>query len=311
MIGALKGRSLVGMSDLSNREMEDLLALARDLKRRRQAGLVDEPLVGKTLGLVFQKPSLRTRTSFEVGMMQLGGRSLYLSPAEVGMGQREAVDDVALVLSRYFDVLAARVFGHDLVVGLAENATIPVINALSDMEHPCQALADLMTIQEWRGSLRGLSCAFVGDGNNVAISLGLACAKAGMHYRLAAPKGYEMPANYVQQIQREAQATGGSFMHTTDPREAARGVNVLYTDVWTSMGQEAEREARLKAFQGYLIDEDLCRLGDDAIVLHCLPAHYGEEIARDVTRGPRSAIWDQAENRLHAQKALLAAVVRT
>lgn len=309
MIGTLKGRSLVGMADLTNREMHDLLALARDLKRRRQAGLIDQPLVGKTLGLVFQKPSLRTRTSFEVGMMQLGGNSLYLSPAEVGLGTREAADDVALVLSRYFDVLAARVFGHDLVVGLAENASIPVINALSDAEHPCQALADLLTIQEWRGKLEGLTVSFIGDGNNVAVSLGIACAKAGMHYRLAAPKGYEMPKAYVELIQREAAATGGSFKHTHDPREAARGSNVLYTDVWTSMGQEAEREARLRAFQGYLIDEELCRLGQDTIVLHCLPAHYGEEIARDVTRGPRSAIWDQAENRLHAQKALLAAVV--
>ena len=309
MIRALKGRSLVGMNDLTNREMFDLLALAADLKRRKAAGLVDQPLVGKTLGLVFQKPSLRTRTSFEVGMQQLGGNSLYLSPAEVGMGQREAVDDVALVLSRYFDVLAARVFGHDLVQGLAEAASIPVINALSDAEHPCQALADLLTIQEWRGDLRGLTCSFIGDGNNVAISLGLACAKAGMHYRLAAPRGYEMPGQYVEAIKREAAATGGSFTHTTEPREAAKGANVLYTDVWTSMGQEAEREARLKAFAGYIIDEELCRLGQDTIVLHCLPAHYGEEITREVTRGPRSAIWDQAENRLHAQKALLAAVV--
>lgn len=306
---ALRGRSFNSVSDVNNRELEDLLHFAQDLKRRFQAGIVDRPHQGKVLGLLFQKPSLRTRTSFEVAMHHLGGTSVYLSPAEVGMGEREAVDDVAVVVSRYFDVIAARVFAHSIVEELAEHASVPVINALSDGEHPCQALADLLTVQEWRGPLRGQSLAFIGDGNNVAVSLALACVKTGMEFRIAAPEGYWLPEKDVAAIEAEAKLGGGSLVQVTDPREAAKGVNVLYTDVWTSMGQEQEREKRLKAFKGYIIDQDLVDLGDDAIVLHCLPAHYGEEITRDVSRGPRSAIWDQAENRMHAQRALLAQVL--
>ena len=306
---ALRGRSFLSVSDLNNRELHDLLQLASDLKRRFQAGIVDHPHTGKVLGLLFQKPSLRTRTSFEVAMGHLGGTTVYLSPAEVGMGKREAVDDVALVVSRYFDVISARVFEHSIVEQLAEHATVPVINALSDGEHPCQALADLQTIQEWRGPLRGQSLAFIGDGNNVAVSLALACVKTGMEFRIAAPKGYWMPEKDVAAIEKEAAAGGGRLVQLTDPREAAKDVNVLYTDVWTSMGQEAEKEKRLKDFSGYIIDQDLVDLGDDAIVLHCLPAHYGEEITHDVSRGPRSAIWDQAENRMHAQRALLTQVL--
>jgi len=302
----LRGRSFVSVTDLTNAELGDLLDLALELKRRARAGLVDRPLTGKTLGLLFQKPSLRTRASFEVAMRQLGGDSLYLSPAEVGMGTREAVDDVALVLSRYFDVISARVFGHDVVVGLAEHATVPVINALSDAEHPCQALADLLTIKEWRGDLRGLTVAYVGDGNNVAVSLALACVKVGAHFSIATPKGYELPEAAVARFHEEAKHSESVLSPTTDVEEAVREAQVIYTDVWTSMGQEEERAARLKAFAGFKVTEALRALGDDAIVMHCLPAHYGEEIDRDVTRGPHSAIWDQAENRLHAQKALLA-----
>lgn len=302
----LRGRSFVSVSDLSNAELADLLDLAVDLKRRARAGLQDRPLTGKVLGLIFQKPSLRTRASFEVAMRQLGGEALYMSPAEVGMGTREAVDDVALVLSRYFDVISARVFGHDVVAGLAEHATVPVINALSDAEHPCQALADLLTIKEWRGDLRGLTVAYVGDGNNVAVSLALACAKVGAHFSIATPKGYELPPEVVARFHEEAKQTESVLSATNDAEEAVHEAQAIYTDVWTSMGQEEEKEARLNAFAGFKVTEKLRALGDDAIVLHCLPAHYGEEIDRDVTRGAHSAIWDQAENRMHAQKALLA-----
>ncbi|MGE0709846.1 MAG: ornithine carbamoyltransferase [Planctomycetota bacterium] len=303
---SLRGRSFVNITDLSRRELSEVLSLAAELKRRTKAGIRDEPLAGKTLGLIFQKPSLRTRASFEVAMAQLGGRSVYLSPAEVGMGEREAVDDVALVVSRYFDVIAARTFGHEIVEELAKSATVPVINALSAGEHPCQAVADLLTAQEWLGDLRGKKITYIGDGNNVAVSLGLACAMVGANFGIATPEGYDLPEECVRRFKEIAAETGALLHQARDPREVAVGTHAFYTDVWTSMGQEAETAARRKAFTGFCIDEALCALGDDAIVLHCLPAHYGEEITRDVTRGPRSAIWDQAENRLHAQKALLA-----
>ena len=305
----MRGRSFIGVSDFSNNELVETVELARTLKRNHKAGIFDRPLVGKTLGVVFQKPSLRTRASFEVAMTHLGGDVVYLSPPEVGMGTREAVDDVAIVLSRYFDVISARVFEHRIVQDLAAHAAIPVINALSDGEHPCQALADLLTIQEWLGGLRGVRVTFVGDGNNVAASLALACAKVGADFTLACPEGYDLPAAMIDKIEAERRATGASFRVVRDPKEGARGTNVLYTDVWTSMGQEEEQERRLKAFDGFCIDQELVDLGDDAIVLHCLPAHYGEEITRDVTRGSRSAIWDQAENRLHTAKAVLALLV--
>ena len=305
----MRGRSFIGVSDFSNNELVETVELARTLKRNHKAGILDRPLVGKTLGVVFQKPSLRTRASFEVAMTHLGGDVVYLSPPEVGMGTREAVDDVAIVLSRYFDVISARVFEHRIVQDLAAHAAIPVINALSDGEHPCQALADLLTIQEWLGGLRGVRVTFVGDGNNVAASLALACAKVGADFTLACPEGYDLPAAMIDKIEAERRATGASFRVVRDPKEGARGTNVLYTDVWTSMGQEEEQERRLKAFDGFCIDQELVDLGDDAIVLHCLPAHYGEEITRDVTRGARSAIWDQAENRLHTAKAVLALLV--
>ncbi len=226
------------------------------------------------------------------------------------MGKREAVDDVALVVSRYFDGVVARVFEHSIVTDLAEHATIPVINALSAGEHPCQALADVLTIREWLGGLKGVSVTYVGDGNNVAASLGLACAKTGAHFVCATPEGYALPAEFQDRFAGEAMGSGARYTATTDPKQAASGANVLYTDVWTSMGQETERQARLEAFKGFCIDAELLALAEpDAIVLHCLPAHYGEEITHDVSRHPRSAIWDQAENRLHSSKALLASVL--
>jgi ornithine carbamoyltransferase len=305
MRGSLKGRSFVSMRDLSNNELAEALATAADLKRMARAGIPHASLQGKVLGMLFQKPSLRTRASFEVAMAHLGGQTVYLSPAEVGMGQREAVDDVAMVVSRYFDIVVSRVFGHDIIESLAEHASVPVINALSDGEHPCQILADLLTVQEWRGDLKGQTLSYVGDGNNVAVSLAYGCAKVGMHFNIAAPEGYQLSQDVIDAFHEEAKPTGATFFQTTDPREAAKDAHVIYTDVWTSMGQEAEREKRLKAFEGYLVDDALVALGDDPIVLHCLPAHYGEEITRGVSRSPRSAIWDQAENRLHAHKALL------
>ncbi|MFC1706911.1 ornithine carbamoyltransferase [Planctomycetota bacterium] len=309
MPNSLRGRDLTGMFDLNRHELTEVLELALELKRRARANIFDKPLAGNTLGLLFQKPSLRTRVSFEVAMGQLGGKVLYLSRDEVGMGLREEVPDVAMVLSRYFDVIAARVFEHRIVVELAKHAEIPVINALSDGEHPCQILADLLTILERRGRLKGLKVAYVGDGNNVAVSLGLGCALMGMHFFCATPSGYELPREAVDRMNERNAKRQGTLHELNDPKEAARGAHVIYTDVWTSMGQEAEREQRTKDFAGFTVDDDLLALGDDPMVLHCLPAHYGEEISREVGRGPRSAIWDQSENRLHAQKALLALVV--
>jgi ornithine carbamoyltransferase len=305
---SLRGRNFVEVCDLSTAELTELLSFAKELKAKTKAGEKNTSLDGKLLGLLFQKASLRTRASFEVAMAQLGGRAIYMSPAEVGMGKREAVDDVALVVSRYFDGIAARVFEHSIVAELAEHASIPVVNALSAGEHPCQALADVLTIQEWKGTVAGQRVVFVGDGNNVTISLALACAKLGASFVLAAPDGYQLPSEFANTFAGVAEG-GATYAQTADVREAAQGATVFYTDVWTSMGQEEERQKRLQDFKGFCIDADLVALGEDAVVLHCLPAHYGEEITRDVSRSDRSAIWDQAENRLHAQKALLAKIL--
>jgi ornithine carbamoyltransferase len=302
----LRGRSFVSVNDLSIDEMHLVLETAKSVKLHQQRGEKSHVFDGKTLGLVFQKPSLRTRVSFETAMNQCGGRGLYLSPGEVGLGERESVEDVAMVLSRFVDAIAARVFGHDLVVGLAKYATVPVINALSDWEHPCQALADLQTIDERKGRWKGLKMSFIGDGNNVAASLALACAKVGMHFDVASPAGYEMPAAIWDQARKDAQKTGAILRQVRDPREAAKGCDAFYGDVFTSMGQEKEREKRLKDFKGYQINHELLAVANpEALVLHCLPAHYGEEITYEASRLPQSAIFDQAENRLHAQKALL------
>jgi ornithine carbamoyltransferase len=294
------------VNDLTIDEMNLVLATAADVKRAHQRGNPDHTFDGKTLGLIFQKPSLRTRVSFEVAMNQCGGKAISLSSAEVGLGERESVEDVAAVLSGYVDAIAARVFGHDLVVGLAKHARVPVINALSDWEHPCQALADLETIQERKGKLAGLKMSFIGDGNNVAASLALACAKVGMHFDVASPQGYELPAAIFDQCKKDAAKTGSVIRQVRDPKDAAKGCDAFYGDVWASMGQEKEREKRVRDFKGYQINKALlAQANAEALVLHCLPAHYGEEIEKDVSRIPQSAIWDQAENRLHAQKALL------
>jgi ornithine carbamoyltransferase len=303
---SLKGRSFTRVADWSRDELLSALDLADDLKERQQRREEHHLLAGRTLAMIFQKPSTRTRVSFEVGMTQLGGHALYLAAGDLQLGRGETLRDTATVLSRYVDAIMIRTFAQEDVEELARHASIPVINGLTDSAHPCQALADVLTIRERLGRLEGVRVAYLGDGNNVCASLMVACAKLGAEFVAATPEGYE-PDDEVVGIAREA---GGNVSVVHDPREAASGSNVLYTDVWTSMGQEEERERRLRDLDGFGIDAALvAQAADDAIVLHCLPAHYGEEITEEVLYGPRSAVWDEAENRLHAQKALLALVV--
>jgi len=302
----LKGRDFLRVNDWDTDELISVLDLADRLKARQRERVEHRHLEGRSLGMIFQKPSTRTRVSFEVGIFQLGGMGLYLAASDLQLGRGETLKDTATVLSRYLDGLMIRTFAQDDVEELARYASIPVINGLTDSSHPCQALADVMTIRERLGRLEGVRVAYFGDGNNVCASLMVACAKLGMEFVAATPEGYA-PDERVVEIAREA---GGTVELTHDPRGAAKGADVLYTDVWTSMGQEEEKERRLKDLAGFGIDESLVRLaGDGAIVLHCLPAHYGEEITEDVLYGPQSAVWDQAENRLHAQKALMALVI--
>jgi len=304
---SLKGRSFTRIADWSREELLEVLDLADELKCLQQAREEHHLLPGRTLGMIFQKPSTRTRVSFEVGIYQLGGIGLYLSAGDLQLGRGETIRDTATVLSRYLDAIMIRTFAQSEVDQLAEAASIPVINGLTDSSHPCQALADVMTIRERFGRLEGLKVAYLGDGNNVCASLMVASAKLGLDFVAATPPDYRPDAEPVR-IAREA---GGSVELVDDPGSAVANADVLYTDVWTSMGQEGERARRLRDFAGYGIDADLVASAhDDAIVLHCLPAHYGEEITEDVLYGPRSAVWDEAENRLHAQKALLALVIR-
>jgi ornithine carbamoyltransferase len=304
---SLKGRSFTRVADWSREELLEVLDLAGELKRLQGDREEHHLLPGRTLGMIFQKPSTRTRVSFEVGIYQLGGTGLYLSAADLQLGRGETIRDTAVVLSRYLDAIMIRTFKQSDVEKLAENASIPVINGLTDSSHPCQALADVMTIRERFGRFEGLKVVYLGDGNNVCASLMVACAKLGMNFVATTPPGYE-PDDEAVQI---ARAAGGDVELTNDPHAAVEGADVLYTDVWTSMGQDDERERRLKDLAGYGIDAELvARANERAIVLHCLPAHYGEEIAEDVLYGPHSAIWDQAENRLHTQKALMALVIR-
>jgi ornithine carbamoyltransferase len=260
--------------------------------------------------MIFQKPSTRTRVSFEVGIVELGGYGLYLSANDLQLGRGETIKDTGHVLERYLDAIMIRTFAQEDVEQLAEHADIPVINGLTDYSHPCQALADLMTIRERLGRLSGARLAYLGDGNNVCISLMVGAARFGMRFVAATPEGYEPDVNAVMAARRAAVQMGGTVELTRDPKEAAHEADVLYTDVWTSMGQEKESERRRKDLAGYRIDDELLSdASPDAIVLHCLPAHYGEEITEDILYGPHSAVWDQAENRLHAQKALLALIV--
>jgi ornithine carbamoyltransferase len=303
----LKGRSFTRVADWSRADLLEVLDLADDLKRLQHAREEHHLLPGRTLGMIFQKPSTRTRVSFEVGIYRLWGTGLYLSAGDLQLGRGETIKDTAVVLSRYLDAIMIRTFAQSDVEELAANASVPVINGLTDSSHPCQALADVMTIRERLGGLEGTKVVYLGDGNNVCASLMVACAKLGMDFVAATPPSYR-PTDEAVAI---ARAEGHSVELVEDPVAAVEGADVLYTDVWTSMGQEEERERRLKDLAGYGIDEHLLAHADSAaIVLHCLPAHYGEEITEGVLNGPQSAVWDQAENRLHAQKALMALVIR-
>jgi ornithine carbamoyltransferase len=299
-------RHFLAISDFTRQELESMLELAIGLKDERRSGGNSPILAGKVLAMVFQKPSLRTRVSFDMAMRHLGGDALYLSPDEIGLGKRESIADVSRVLSRYVDAIMARVFAHEHVVELARYASVPVINGLSDFNHPCQALADMLTILEHFRRLEGLSLAFVGDGNNVAVSLLSACARLGVHFTIASPEGYELAQEAQARGRELARESGTRVRFLRDPHEAVRGANVIYTDTWTSMGQEAEAKRRKDAFPPYQVNDRLLSEADPGvIVMHCLPAHRGQEITDEVADGPHSVIFDQAENRLHAQKAIL------
>ena len=303
---SLKGRDFLRVADWSGEELLAVLDLADRLKDERKR-YVDEPLLpGRSVGLFLEKPSLRTRVSFELAVEQLGAHAVYLTGPEIGLGSREAPRDVAYVLSRYLDAIVIRTFAQAIVEEIAEHAYIPVVNGLTDDTHPCQALADAMTIRERLGRFDGVRVAWLGDGNNVCASLMAVCAKLGMDFVAATPPGYE-PSSIAIEAARSA---GGSPSLVEDPREALAGADVLCTDVWTSMGQEDERERRKRDLAAHRIDAAAVdAAAPDAIVLHCLPAHIGEEITEDVLYGPRCAAWDQAENRLHTEKALLALIV--
>jgi ornithine carbamoyltransferase len=303
-------KHFLSIADLSTDELWQLLHLARDLKAEWQAGGNKPILKGKVLGMIFQKPSLRTRVSFEMGMIHLGGAAMYLSPNEIQLGKRESVADVARVMSRYVHGIMARVFAHRDIQQLAEYATVPVINGLSDYSHPCQALADIFTAWEKLGELKGRKLVFVGDGNNVANSLLFTCSKLGMDITVASPPGYEPHPGVVRLARIFATESGSQVEIDNAPSVAVRGASVIYTDVWASMGQEAEAEQRKARFAGFQVNEALVDLAKpEVLVMHCLPAHRGEEITDGVADGPHSVLFDEAENRMHAQKAVLAALM--
>ncbi len=299
-------KDLLTVNNLAVDDIDTILERSAWLKKALKDGVTHHPLKGKSLGMIFEKSSTRTRVSFEVGMYQLGGQALFLSPADLQMGRGEPVADTARTLSRYLDGIMIRTFAQSMVEELAKYATIPVINGLTDMHHPCQALADLFTIREKRGTLKGLAFAYVGDGNNMAHSLIEACVKAGMRVSLACPAGYAPDASVMREAKQVAVRSGAELSLTDDPKKAVKGADVIYTDVWASMGQEKEQDLRVQAFKGYEVDEKLVKLADPkAIVMHCLPAHRGEEISAGVIDGPQSVVFDQAENRLHTQKAIM------
>ncbi len=301
-----KGRNCLTLKDFSREEIEEILNFAAEVKSRLKKGEDYRPLQGKVMAMIFQKPSLRTRVSFETGMYQLGGTALYLGPSDIGLGKRETTEDIARVLGRQVDIIMARVFGHDIVEELGRYAGIPVINGLSDFTHPCQALADFQTIAERGKPFKGTKLTFIGEGNNVANSLVFGGVRLGMHICVASPKGYELTEDVVAWAEKESASSGGQLTVTNSLEEGASGADVLYTDVWTSMGQEAEQRERLEAFRDYQINMRLLGMAkQDALVLHCLPAHYGEEITREAAYSRNSAIFDEAENRLHAEKALI------
>lgn len=307
----LKGRNFTRVAAWTRTELETLLDLADELKAERARRRELRLLPGRTIGLIFHKPSTRTRVAFEVGIAELGGMALFLPAAELQLARGESFRDTALVLSRLLSALMIRTFEQEEVEEFAEHAAIPVINGLTDESHPLQALADAMTLRERFGTLAGIRLAYVGDGNNVCHSLMRIAGRFGMEFVAATPTGYEPSSEFVAAAADDARSNGGSVDLLTDPHEAVRGAHAVYTDVWTSMGQDEGGEQRLRALEPYRVDEGLLALADpDAIAMHCLPAHIGEEITADVLYGPRSLAWEQAENRLHTQKALMALVIR-
>ena len=304
----LKGKDMLSIHDLSVDEVQEILALAKELKAKQKAGVPHEILKGKTLGMIFEKSSTRTRVSFETGMYQLGGQALFLSNRDLQLGRGEPIRDTARVLSRYLDGIMIRTFGHDRVEELAKWADIPVINALTDLLHPCQVLTDLLTIEEYKGkNLKGLKMAYVGDGNNMTNSFLYGCAKVGMTFVAATPEGYRPDETVFKNALEDAKETGAELSLVTDPKEAVKDADIVVTDTWASMGQEAEHEARKKIFAPYQVNKELLKGADKrVIVMHCLPAYRGEEITEEVLEANADVIFDEAENRLHTQKAIMA-----
>ena len=304
----LKGKDMLSIHDLSVDEVQEILALAKELKAKQKAGVPHKILKGKTLGMIFEKSSTRTRVSFETGMYQLGGQALFLSNRDLQLGRGEPIRDTARVLSRYLDGIMIRTFGHDRVEELAKWADIPVINALTDLLHPCQVLTDLLTIEEYKGkNLKGLKMAYVGDGNNMTNSFLYGCAKVGMTFVAATPEDYRPDATVFKNALEDAKETGASLSLVTDPHEAVKDADIVVTDTWASMGQEAEHEARKKIFAPYQVNKELLEGADKrVIVMHCLPAYRGEEITEEVLEANANVIFDEAENRLHTQKAIMA-----
>ena len=304
----LKGKDMLSIHDLSVDEVQEILALAKELKAKQKAGVPHEILKGKTLGMIFEKSSTRTRVSFETGMYQLGGQALFLSNRDLQLGRGEPIRDTARVLSRYLDGIMIRTFGHDRVEELAKWADIPVINALTDLLHPCQVLTDLLTIEEYKGkNLKGLKMAYVGDGNNMTNSFLYGCAKVGMTFVAATPEDYRPDETVFKNALEDAKETGAELSLVTDPKEAVKDADIVVTDTWASMGQEAEHEARKKIFAPYQVNKELLKGADQrVIVMHCLPAYRGEEITEEVLEANANVIFDEAENRLHTQKAIMA-----
>ena len=306
----MKGKSLASLKDLTREEIEQILKTSELLKLQLIRGQEHPALKGKTLAMIFEKPSTRTRVSFEVGMWQLGGYALFLSASDLQLGRGETIADTAQTLSRYVNGIMARVFSHQTILDLIQHSKIPVINGLSDFSHPCQGLADLFTVYEKKGRLEGLKLAYVGDGNNVAHSLIDGCSKVGMNIVLACPKGYEPDSKVVAQGKKEARKNGSEVRVTNDPKEAVKGADTIYTDVWASMGKEKEHLERVKILKPYQVNSKLVKgAKEDYIFMHCLPAHRGEEVTDEVADSKNSVIFDQAENRLHTQKALMALIM--
>lgn len=307
MYNQLKGRSLISLKDLTRYDIEQIINTSDFLKTQFRIGHPHPILKGKTLAMIFEKPSTRTRVSFEVGMWQLGGYALYLNTADLQIGRGETIGDTSQTLSRYVDGIMARVSSHQTIIEMAKYSKIPVINGLSDFTHPCQGLTDLFTIYEKKGRFKGLKVAYIGDGNNVSHSLIYGCSKMGIDIFVATPKGFEPNEGVILEAEREAKIKNSKVIITNDPKEAVKDADVVYTDVWVSMGKEEEKEERMRVFKPYQVNTELVRLAkQDYIFMHCLPAHRGEEVTEDVANYKNSVIFDQAENRLHTQKAILA-----